>query len=421
MIRGIGASSALLFNYIVTRYLPPDQAGYLFLSMSIVFVMTPVGMLGLGRVLVRFISVYHGNHRIGEISQVVRHSHIIAFIGLTCSTLLTYTFAGDLSREVFEKPELEPILRTLSPSIFFVGFCYLFAYQFQALRLTRKSIFTMSIGTPLAASAIFYLWDGADAQSGAYAYTCASMATLATAVFWWALFLRKSRSIQAVQPGKDKYQYRDLLRSSLPLWAVAVFSQWSIWGIHIIAGASIDPGELAQLNIAQRVANLISFILIAVNFVIAPRFAQLHFSDKHSELADLVRQAAVLLLCWSVPAVVLISILSPQIMSIFGNEYRSGAVLLVILCMGQLVNALAGPANSLLVMSGHEKDVRNTVCAAGIIAIGLALFLIQLWGAMGAAAAIAMTMTAQNLVLAYIVKLRLGINMFRLRESGQAV
>jgi O-antigen/teichoic acid export membrane protein len=74
-----------------------------------------------------------------------------------------------------------------------------------------------------------------------------------------------------------------------------------------------------------------------------------------------------------------------------------------------------------LVMSGHEKDVRNTVCAAGIVAIGLALFLIQLWGAMGAAAAIAVTMTAQNLVLAYFVKMRLGINMFRLRESGQAV
>lgn len=415
-VRGVGASSALLFNYIVARNLQVEEAGYLFLSMSIVFVMVPVGMLGLGRSQVRFISVFHGKGQIGAISRVVGHSQLLVFLGLACVTVLVYMFAGEISLYLFEKPKLEPALRAISPSIFLIGFCYLFAYQFQAVSLTKKSIFAMSIGTPLAAVVILYFWNGADASAGGIAYSWGSALTLVVAALWWVSFHKKSVALHPDRGAGDTYRFRDLLGSCLPLWAVAVFSQWPMWGIHIVAGAYVEAGQIAQLSIAQRIANLISFILIAVNFVIAPKIAQLYFEGRRAELAELARQAAVLLVGWSVPAVIAICVFSTQIMTLFGSDYSNGAVFLVILCLGQLINAITGPANQLLVMSGHEKELRNLVCVAVLVSIGPTILVVQFWGALGAALSIAGTIAVLNMSTAYLVHRRLGVNVFRLRK-----
>ena len=74
------------------------------------------------------------------------------------------------------------------------------------------------------------------------------------------------------------------------------------------------------------------------------------------------------------------------------------------------MNVVTGSVGYLLSMSGHEKDLRNTVLISGPLAIIAAVALTPLWGATGSAIATALAVATQNLVAVFWVRKRLGFN-----------
>jgi O-antigen/teichoic acid export membrane protein len=64
--------------------------------------------------------------------------------------------------------------------------------------------------------------------------------------------------------------------------------------------------------------------------------------------------------------------------------------------VGHGVNVLTGPVGMVLVMTGHEKIMRNNVLAAGAVNIGLNLILVPKLGALGAAVATAVSLALVN-------------------------
>ena len=109
------------------------------------------------------------------------------------------------------------------------------------------------------------------------------------------------------------------------------------------------------------------------------------------------------------PIAVLMLVFPSYIMSVFGEGFSDGKLFLQILVIGQLINVVAGSVGMLLVMSGHEKDFRNSVLFSGPIAIVLAFLLVPIFGATGSAVATAVAVAAQNLLCLYWVKRRLRI------------
>jgi O-antigen/teichoic acid export membrane protein len=97
-------------------------------------------------------------------------------------------------------------------------------------------------------------------------------------------------------------------------------------------------------------------------------------------------------------------------MSFFGAGFTGGSSMLLVLALGQYVNVLTGSVSYLLIMSGHEKDTRNTQFMIGVFSIILNLVLVKYYGAFGAAVAIAVSVAAQNLIYVGMAKRRLGFN-----------
>ena len=112
----------------------------------------------------------------------------------------------------------------------------------------------------------------------------------------------------------------------------------------------------------------------------------------------------------SIPVLAVTLILAPRLMMLFGDDYLEGAALLRILVLGQFFNVLSGSVGNVLNMAGFEKDLRNAVAMSAVVAIGGCLVLSPIYGSLGAAFAIAISVICRNFICVYYVNLRLGFN-----------
>jgi O-antigen/teichoic acid export membrane protein len=183
-----------------------------------------------------------------------------------------------------------------------------------------------------------------------------------------------------------------------------------LWSGQFMAGAYVSSDALAQLAVAQRTAILSSFILIAINLVVAPRFANLYRNNEMLALEHLAIKSVKLITLFALPVIGGMLIFPSFLMSLFGAEFVEGAALLQILAVGQFINAITGSVGFLLMMSGHERDMRNISLISGFSAMFLAWFLTAQFGIIGAATGTAIAVATQNLLAVYFVKKRLGFN-----------
>jgi O-antigen/teichoic acid export membrane protein len=88
----------------------------------------------------------------------------------------------------------------------------------------------------------------------------------------------------------------------------------------------------------------------------------------------------------------------------FGNEFIEGATVLIILCVGQVVNSISGSVGVILQMTGHQKVYQNIVLIALILNLILNLLLVPLYGTIGAAIATVISISSWNVIGAIYLK-----------------
>jgi O-antigen/teichoic acid export membrane protein len=111
----------------------------------------------------------------------------------------------------------------------------------------------------------------------------------------------------------------------------------------------------------------------------------------------------------TLPLFFLIFLFSPMILSIYGPEFKDADLILKILAIGQLINVSTGSVGYLLMMSGHEKLLRNAAVLSACVSLVLNLVLIRQLGVVGAAISTAVALSIQNIVAAWLVYRKLGI------------
>jgi O-antigen/teichoic acid export membrane protein len=77
--------------------------------------------------------------------------------------------------------------------------------------------------------------------------------------------------------------------------------------------------------------------------------------------------------------------------------------------VGQFINAATGAVGYLLIMTGHEKIMRNITVATSVLKIALFILLIPVFGFVGAALAVAISDSARNLLAFFMVYRKLNI------------
>ena len=395
-VRALGAVAGFIATFFIARELGAAESGYYFLAFSVISILAAISRLGMGNTVIRFIGA--GSANAGVMEKAILAAGLFSLL----LSFLLYFSAGSLSERFFVKPELAPVFRSISVGLFGMTIFGLAANALQAMHKVTASIFILNIGVNLllVGAVFFYTIQSADELARFYSLA-ASINVVASLVLFWYL---KPKGVDDVIPWKV------IWASCLPLWAVMIMSQMVQWSGQFIAGAYVSSELVAQLAVAQRTAMLASFVLIAVNLVVAPRFAALHRQGDIAGLESLAIMSVRLIGVLALPVIGVMLIFPSWLMGLFGEGFAGGSQLLQILAVGQFINAITGSVGYLLMMSGHERDMRNVTLISGSTALILTWLLTIGFGATGNAVGTAIAVATQNLLAVYFVKKRLGFN-----------
>jgi len=222
--------------------------------------------------------------------------------------------------------------------------------------------------------------------------------------------LLKKYAPSSVKEALPDYHTRKWLRSMLPLLFVSTAGTINDHISIIMVGSMLGSEATGIFDVARRGAMLVSFILMAVNMPLAPTVARLYARGEKEYLQRVVTKSARVALFGSLPIALGLIIFGRWVLLIFGREFMGGSAVLVILCLGQLVNAGMGSVGLLLNMTGHERDTARASGIAATVNVILNAILIPKWNLEGAAIATSSSMILWNVLLAIRVYRRLGIN-----------
>jgi O-antigen/teichoic acid export membrane protein len=184
-----------------------------------------------------------------------------------------------------------------------------------------------------------------------------------------------------------------------------ISSQTSVVLVGTIKGAEA-AGAYAAVS---RVAILVSFVLQAASVALAPAIAGMYAAGEMGRLQRMITKSNRLVLLFSLPFALCFILFDRQVLAIFGEGFTQGGAALAILSLGYLFSAAMGSVRMLLIMTGHERDAATAVGMSAALNVVLNVALIPGYGLEGAATATAVSIVATNLLLAILVRRRLGI------------
>lgn len=403
-LKMIGAGLAFGFNVLLARMLGAEGAGIYFLALTIITIATVFGRMGLDITLMRFNAAGAVVRDWAAVKGSYRKGMVISLVASGGATLVVFTAAPLLANVAFSKPELTEPLRWMTLAIIPFALLTLQSYALQGLKHMLYSQLVQSVGIPAFSLLGLYLLARTWGVEGAvWAYTIAAALTMLLGFWLWRVATPQLRKVSG------RFETRRLVRSSMPLLWVASMNLVILWIGNLALGIWGTNADVGVFGVASRTVLLMSFILIAINGIVAPKFGELYAQGNHRALGALTCNAARLGALLAAPILLLFVVAPEWVLGFFGPGFKGGAIVLTILAIGEFINVATGSVGYLLIMSGYEKLVRNNVVVAAILIAALNVILTPQYGIIGAASATAIGLAAMNLISVALVYWKLSI------------
>lgn len=214
-----------------------------------------------------------------------------------------------------------------------------------------------------------------------------------------AIFIRRCRP-QELNACEENVKTKEWLSVALPMLGIALMQLLVRSTDTILVGFFHGTATSGPYSAANRIALLAAFGLMAVNAVLPPLIARYHVRGEQRDLQRLVTLAARVTFAFSIIASGVIVLLREPVLAAFGPEFGAASTALVILCGGQLVNALTGSVGFVLSMTGNHRVVLTTLIWTTAGHAVLCAVLIPTHGIEGAAWATAAAIGISNIALA---------------------
>lgn len=403
-LKVVAALLTFALNVVLARLLDPHGLGLYYLALTVITIGATIGKIGLPNALMRHTAANASQGNWRAVKGVYVQGITLAVVSSAVVAVLLFVLAPKGSEAFFSNPGLTWPIRWMSLAVIPFAISFLYAQLLKGLKRTGEGLLVESVTIPALSIPATYLlarhWGVAGAALG---YVAACVAAMVLGVVLWRRSNPAARKIEAA------FDRRELLRSSIPLFWMSCLQLVTQTASTLLLGVWRTSAEVGIFGVANRTAALTSFVLIAVNSIAGPKFAALFREGNLAGLERTARQSATLMALFAGPMLLAMLILPGTILGLFGQAYRDGSTALGILALGQFVNVITGSVGYVLMMSGHERTMRNIVGICAAVNLTLNVLLIPTWGVMGAAVATAAGLAIQNLIAVYFVRQHLGI------------
>ncbi len=231
---------------------------------------------------------------------------------------------------------------------------------------------------------------------------------LAFVVGAWLLWRHTPNPVRYARPSTEAQRW---LASGIIFALFVGFSVVNQQVSTVILGLFTTPDAVGRFRVAMQIATLAAFGLDAVNMVVAPRFADLWTRGEMAYLQRLVTRSAQVMSLISL-LVTAVFMLGGRVFLriVFGPEFDSSYIPLMVLLLGYGIDSAMGPAGMLLNMTGYEKETAVVMFWAAGLNIVLNMILVPIHRILGAAAAYAISIAIWKTSFWWLARRKLKIN-----------
>ncbi|MEM8770212.1 MAG: oligosaccharide flippase family protein [Pseudomonadota bacterium] len=178
----------------------------------------------------------------------------------------------------------------------------------------------------------------------------------------------------------------------------------------LLVGALADAREAGLFQAAFRLGMIVFIAKQAIDAPLAPRIVRYWEKQDREGLTRLVSSVSKVTAFSSSALCLAILLAGPMVLNVMGPDFHDAEGSLTILAVGVLAFGLCGPGAALLSMTGHERDVVESLFIAIALNLLVGTMFIPVSGAFGGAIATATGLILWNVLMARRVMMRLRID-----------
>lgn len=411
-ILGAVATAVLTFGVTlaITRGLPREFAGVFFTATSAFLVVVGVAQLGTNTGLVYFIARTRALGRPALVPAYMRAAAIPVLVWSTVLVVLLWLSAPAIAGLI--NPDQTAVattsMRLLAPFLWAAALENLAASATRGLGKMKPAALTTLVLRPVAQVlfVIVAVWS-VGVEGAVIGWGLGYVVSAPVAMWWSRRLLRSGIAGSAVAPVG-----REFWRFTAPR-ALMTVAQIGMQRFDIVlVGALAGAAPAATYAAATRFVVAGQMGTQAVSLAAQPRFSE-HLAGGDTEGArELFRTSTAWLVLMTWPLYLVLAVHAELMMSIFGEGYTDGDVIIVILALALMFATALGMVDVVLMMSGRSMwTLINSLVGLGL-QIGIDIWLVPDYGVLGAAIGWAAAITVRNVVALLQVWMVLKIHPF---------
>lgn len=362
---------------LLTRYLGPENFGLLSYSQSFVGIFVAFATLGIDVILVRELTKDKEAN-----DKLIGTAIILKFIASIMAIAIIFFI-----NTMIEDKEAVLLTNIIAFTLLFQGINTIDTY-FQANVLSRFSvivnIIAFTISSLVKLALIFY-----EAELIYFAYALVFDA-MVIAMGYIYIYVKQKKSLISLRYDKQIAIY--FLKNGWPLILVAMAAFIYTRTDQIMIKHLVDNEAVGNYAAAIRVSELFYFIPLLITQSVFPKIIEVKLKSE-KEYFKLLEKLYKLLVWTAMPVSLGLFVFSDSIVSIlYGEKYIEAASILNILAFAIVFNAIGSITTKILYAEHYEKKYLYRSILGVFVNIGLNFWLINLYGASGAAVSTLMTL-----------------------------
>jgi O-antigen/teichoic acid export membrane protein len=407
----IGTFVSFLLGFIIrlilARYGSEADYGIYSLALMVFTFATILACLGLHEGTTRYVAFFRGKEALGKVRGTVAFSLQLATVTSIIISVALFFSAEAIASNIFHAPDLALAIKIFAGGVPFLTLINVLAaifrgfdraepltyFYFILLNVLFLLLLLVAAMFSMTFTAVFY------------AYVIALLLTFVAL----AIYTVKKLPLAVKFSGEevDSSIRKELLLFSLPVLGSGVISVIIVWAATLILGYFSTPELVGLYNAAYPLSEFITAPLTALMLIYTPVATGLYSQNMMAEL----RRNYTILTKWIVsltlPLFLVLCLFPEAVLNLtFGSAYVAAAPALRILSLGFIIRNLFGPNANTLLAAGKPRFIMWTTLITAIMNVLINIVLIPPLGIVGAAIALAVSLTLGGIILS--VKLYLS-------------
>lgn len=404
----LGGGLGFIFGVVMARMLAQHDFGLIVLAVNLLNTGATVTIAGTDYTAIRHIAAA----RTPGAKRGAMAAPIFTALRLNFALAIVIAiFAKPISRDLLGQPAFAEVLRAAALTLPLTVLAQMFSACLSGLEHARGELVRKVVeqgGRIAFAVLVISLGFGVVGATLSMAAAAAAAAVAVGYTLWRAL----------PRGGvTERTSSRAVIAFAWPQAVGNVANQLWVIAILVILSRTTDARTVALFGAAFAVAQLPLLVYNAFVYRFSPAIARLWDRGENEALDQLLRSVTRWVAMFALPLYAVVIALPGSLLQIYGSKYQPAAVALTLMTIATLLNALAGPVERGLVMTGLVKLEMATNVSATALIVVVALILTPLYGLTGAAISVLLYTVVRNVAKTYLLYRRRGMTALSLALS----